>query len=440
MNRRALLAAIGASGIGLHAGCVGEPAEPRGEADVADYDPGDKPPTGVWPQIGYDARHTRYVPHASGPRREPEIAWRAIGDRPVYPPVVDDGLYVAEAWTDGAVLGLDSQSGDIEWTNADPAPMRWTTALIEDTVLAIDRTDGNINRLYGIDPVSGDTQWTQETGIEASSTTRPPSGATISDGDYFIGSNRGVIAGDGATGQPEWEATLTDHTIEGERGTWRTDWAKPCVTENYVFTFDVNKRREETREIYALDRSTGEEVWTAALEFDDDWALQHNLVAGAEHVFVSTLYAPTVSLAYDGPWKGEQRLMALAEDTGDVAWDIGIDGSIREPFAYARGTVYVGSWHPDDETGQLVAIDALEGDVEWTHESDAGSVGPPVIGEQSIFVPVDEAIVAIDRTNRDVEWRLDLDVRPEMLVLVADRLYALTNVNHNHDSEVIAIE
>lgn len=440
MRRRGLLASMGSIGI-LTAGCVADETTPIEEESDRQMTHASPPqPSGSWPQLGYDAHHTRHVPHATGPREHPEIVWRALGDRPVYPPVIDDRLYMSEAWTDGAVLALKNGADEPAWTNTNPAPIRWATALHDDRVLTIDRTSNNANRLYGIDTESGETEWTQRDGIEASSSVNPAMAPTIRDGEYYIGSNRGIIAGDASTGATDWEAILAEHMIETEDGTWRTDWAKPCVTEDLAITCDVTQRREETRDVYAVDRSTGDEEWTASIQLDDQWQIQPNLVAGAGYVFVSAVYSVPVIMDYDGPWKGEQRIYTIDLDSGAISWNISLDGSMSGPMAYADGHLYVAEFEPYEEVAQLTVIDVVEETVAWTYETSHRFANTPVVGEDTVYLSFDESIVAIDRFQQEKRWTVEIGESSSWSALVDETLYVLTRPNHDSDSEIIAIQ
>lgn len=131
--------------------------------------------------------------------------------------------------------------------------------------------------------------------------------------------SRAVIACEAATGDIEWTATLGKHVIDTENGpTWRTDWATPAVTADRVFTFDTTESYQETREVYAIDRATGEREWTAKLDVGDGWSLKGHVVAGPDRVFVSALN-PHASTGFDdSEWSGVERLFALKAESGAV--------------------------------------------------------------------------------------------------------------------------
>lgn len=432
MRRRTAIATAGALLTGSFAGCVdavNQPATPVGS---------DVPPASVWTQIGGNAQHTRHV-DARGPRDGAEIAWEAL-DRPVYPPVVDDALYLTEGWTDGAALSIGPDEGDERWTNDDLPPSRWAPALGEDHLFVLSRTEGNVVRLHALATETGEQSWGREDGITASSSSRPPSGPTIENGTVYLPSNRGVVAVDAATGDPEWEATFGPHVVDTDGPMWRTDWAKPTVTAGRVITFDLNDGYQRGREVYAVDTESGEPDWTAELALPDDWELKWRAVAGSGRVFVSAL-RPMVAAESneESGWTGAERLFALEVDSGTVEWEQELTGKTLHPVAYAEGTLYVGEWLPEPDTGRLHALDAADGSVEWSYETDAGAVLSPTVAGDTVYVGQDESLVAVAREDGERRWELNIGDRPGPPVVVGDTAYVQTDPGHNYESRIVAV-
>lgn len=440
MRRRSVLATAGSVLTGGVAGCLSPARSDANAGDDKTSSPDDSIPPGTWPQVAYDARNTRHTPEARGPRDDATVAWSALGDRPVYPPVVDDALYLTEAWTGGAAIAIAPDDGTIQWSNTDLPPMRWAPALHENRLFVITRQEGNVVRLHALDTATGDQAWVREEGITASSGERPPIGPTVRDGSVYLGSNRGVIACEAATGAIEWTATLGPHLVEIEGGpTWRTDWATPAATVDRVFTFDMNDSYQQAREVYAVDRATGDPAWTAELELADGWSLQGHVVAGSEHVFVSAL-DPHVGLANDdSDWSGTERLFALNTATGDVVWKWELTGKTLRPPAYANGTLYVGEWYPDADTGRLHAVNADDGSIDWTYRTEIGAVRSPTVAGDTVYIVQGEELAAVAAGDGGQRWHLEVDARPGSPVVVEDKVYLHTNPGHNDDSQLLAI-
>lgn len=456
MRRRTFLTTVGALTGGSLAGCLesrrgGSPT--ADDAPVTPEDtatPGEPDPTDAvsspnepaaaerWPQLAYDAANTRQTP-ARGPRDGAELAWDALGDRPVYPPAVDGDLYLTEAWTDGTAFALTADDGSETWSNSDLPPVRWAPAVSERTLLVLTRAEGNAVRLHGLDTATGDERWVREEGITASSGSNPPMGPTVRDGTLYIGSDRGILACEAATGSVEWTATLGEHVVSVDGGpTWRTDWATPAVTADRAVTFDTNDSFRETRAVFAVDRETGSRAWTAELDLAEGFVLQGHAVAGADSVFVSAL-DPHSGLTGSGePWSGTERLFALDEATGELSWEWELAGKTLSPPAYAEGSLYVGEWDPDANTGRLHAVDAADGTQRWTYRTEAGGVKSPTVARDTLYIAQGRELAAVSMDGT-VRWRLPLDERPGALVVVGSSVFVQTNPGHNDDSHLLAV-
>lgn len=449
MNRRQyLVAACGA--LAPVAGCVESPEQSDGrnatETDASgalrDETVTTRPADdrGAWPQVGRDARNTSHAPGASGPRGEVAVAWRSLGDRSVFRPVVGDHLYLTENWTDGAALSLDAADGSQRWTDRSLPPMRWAPALHDGRMLVVTRTRENVVRLHALDLATGTEEWSRAEGVTASTSSYPATGPTVADDRIYLGSNTGVLCLDAATGRIVWEAKLGEHVVETDDGpTWRTDWATPAVTDERVFTFDTNDSYRATREVYAIDRATGERDWTATLDLADGWYLTGHAVAGTDRVFVAAL-DPEVSVNSSDEWSGSQRLYALDAASGSVAWRWELsDEKLLGPPAYAAGTLFVGTWDPEADTGRLVAVEAGDRSESWTYATDAGGVGTPAVGSDAAYVRQGRELAAVGRDDGSLDWRLPFDERVSDPVVAHDAVYALAGGGRDDDNHVVAV-
>jgi outer membrane protein assembly factor BamB len=439
MRRRTALTTMSSVVTGTVAGCLGSMR--GGSSDPEDGMPSPDPaPAGTWPQVARDARNTRHAPAARGPRDDATVAWTSLGDRPMYPPVVDDGLYLTEAWTGGTALSVAPEDGSVQWSNASLPPMRWAPALHEDRMLVVTRAAGNLVRLHALDAATGDQAWVREEGITAAAGEHPPTGPTVRGGTVYLGSNRGLVACDAATGTVELTATLGKHVMDASGGpTWRTDWATPAVTADRAFTFDMNAAHGRTREVHAVDCATGDRAWTAELDVADGWSLKAHAVAGQERVFVLALDAHTSLTGDDSDWSGSERLFALDAATGDVAWTWGLPRKTLGPPAYADGTLYVAEWYPDADTGRLHAVDATTGTVTWTYRTDVGGVRSPTVADDTVYVVQGEQLGAIAADDGTRRWRLEIDAHPGSPVVVGDEMYVTTEPRRGKDSRLLAI-
>jgi outer membrane protein assembly factor BamB len=441
MRRRTVLTTVSGALLGAAAGCVSAPGRESGGGTegtpTGSAEPSAETPAGTWPQVAYDARNTRHTPNARGPRNDATVAWQSLGDRPVYPPVVDSDLYLTEAWTGGTALSLAATDGTERWSNGDLPPMRWAPALHDGRLFVLSREAGNVVRLHALDTATGEQVWVRERGVTASSGEHPPVGPTVHGGSVYLASSRGVLACGATTGDVEWTATLGPHVVETEDGpTWRTDWATPAVTPERVFTFDTTESYRATREVYAVDRATGGREWTAELDVGDGWSLGGYAVAGADRVFVRAV-KPFAAVG-DSLRPGAARLFALDADSGAVTWDWAVSKRTLTLPAYADGTLYVGAWAPGADAQRLHALDAADGSRQWTYRT-PNSVRTPTVAGDTLYVSQGESLDAVDVADGTRRWRLDIGARVAPPVVVGDTAYVRTNPGHDYDSRVLAV-
>lgn len=401
-------------------------------------------PASAWPQLGYDARNTRHAPDARGPRDDTTVAWTSLGDRSVHPPVVDDALYLASsAWTDGTALSLGLEDGDERWSNSELAQVRWAPALHENRLLVLTFERDSGVRLHALDTATGEQTWVQEEGLTASTGKSPPNSPTVRDGTIYVGSDRGVVACDAATGDIDWTTAL-DATAgeEGGKSPTRTSWATPSVTADLAVTFDRNDTHGQTRAVYAVDSASGDEEWTADLDVGDGWSLEGHPVVGADYVFVAAVQSDAEALSDDdSEWSGAARLFAIEADSGTVAWDVDWPHKTLHPPAFADGTVYVAEWQPgaDSETARVHALDESGGSVTWTYETGTSGVPSPTVAGDTVYVNQGEELAAVARADGKRRWRLDVGDRTGPPVVVGATAYLRTKPWRNEPSRVVAV-
>jgi len=319
--------------------------------------------------------------------------------------------------------------------------MRWAPALHEHRLLVLTRAEGNVVRLRALDTASGEQLWSRQEGITATSSVGGPISPTVRGDTVYIASNRGIIACDATTGDIEWTVDLGLHVVETEDGpTWRTDWAKPAVTAERAVTFDTNDGYRKLREVYAVDRATGDRDWTAELELDRRWEFKRHAVVGSSRVFVSALKSAVSAGGSDSEWSGTERLFALDAETGAVAWDWDLPRKTLTPPAYADGTLYVGEWYPDADTGRLHALNAADGSINWTYETDVGAVLSLTVATDTVYLGQGDELAAVARTDGSRRWRLSIGDRAGPPVVVGDAAYVQTSPGHNSESRLLAIQ
>lgn len=394
--------------------------------------------SGSWPQVPYDSRNTRHNPSERGPRHGAKVAWRSLSDRPLHSPVVDGDLYLTESWTEGAALSLSAKTGDMRWSNSDFPPMRWPPALHDGRMFVITRTRENSVSLHSLETATGNQMWVREEGITATSSHYLPPGPTVRDESIYLGSDRGVIACDATTGDIEWSAELGPHVIKTDKSTWRTDWAKPAVTADRVFTFDTNRGNQGPLKVYSVNRSTGDRDWTAELDDDDGWYPIGYVVAGSDLLFV-TANKPTIYVEGDPIEVGDGWLFGLDPPSGDVVWDWKRPGRNLSAPAYAAGNVYLSETDPKTDTQRVHALSESDGEVLWTYRAENAFGGIPTLARDVMYIGHGTLLDAVDTTDGTRRWRLDVGLPAGRPAVVGNTIFLQTNPIYDNESRLLAI-
>jgi outer membrane protein assembly factor BamB len=99
---------------------------------------------------------------------------------------------------------------------------------------------------------------------------------------------------------------------------------------------------------------------------------------------------------------GDNLVLALDAETGDLVWQFEAEHSIWSTPVYEDGVLYVGSLDK-----HLYALDAETGDLVW-EQALAGSIsGAVVVGKDLIYVgSFDKQLHALDKATGDIRWEV----------------------------------
>jgi len=160
-------------------------------------------------------------------------------------------------------------------------------------------------------------------------------------------------------------------------------------------TFDTNDGYQTTREVYALDRSTGDREWTAELTVRDRWHLRGYVVAGDERVFIPAMKPYAQGYQDDPDAVGDGRLVVLNSETGETVWHRSFPEGTDALRAFDGGLLV--------RTGEsLVALDG-DGERRW-RRSVAPGAAVAVEAGHAVVAGEDVVGVAPDGT---VDWDLE---------------------------------
>lgn len=421
-TRRGFLGATAGFALGALAGCVEDPPtegigeSPNGtlgsESGPSDTPSGTGAPSasgGVWPQFGADPRNSGYSTAVSGPgKRDPERAWRYDAETPTMntsPVVGDEVVYVPGSGDPGLIHAVDIQSGDQRW-QFEPAGYASSAPALADGTLYIG-TWGK--RFYAIDAATGDEQWSRHIGHRFGS-----SSPVVVDGTVYVGTiGDGPLVVSGPEDEEEFEACAF-LALDAETGEvqWQyRDFGERENIESCPAVADGRVVFGAESGLYALDAATGDELWTRSIATHPQSSPA--LVDGV-------VYYGAPVLDDSGP---PARVWALDAVSGETVWTARIDDvSLRTSPAVADGTVYVaasssrvcmGGGGGESECsgvtrGQLYAIDAANGDRQWTAEIKTDTRSSPAVADGMVYVGCRDGLSAVT-TSGENAWQVTFE-------------------------------
>jgi outer membrane protein assembly factor BamB len=260
--------------------------------------------------------------------------WRVFVSDDLRDPVIDDSIVVAGG-SNGALVGIDLQTGAVLWqfaTDATDIRSFQSIAIADSTVYARaygvygDEDQPGMDRpdvLFELDAETGDELWRYD-GVDQQEYIT--GGPTVADGMVIIGATDG--------------------------------------------------------QLHALDADSGDELWSFAPKTDawegaseEDGGIPFNAPAVADGVvYVGTGY-PSDDIENDG------YLFAVDAETGDELWRYQAEDAVNTRPAIGDGVIYAG-----DAAGVLHAIDRDAGSTLWTYSTSAAIAGSPAVVDGVIYV------------------------------------------------------
>ncbi|MDZ7702275.1 MAG: PQQ-binding-like beta-propeller repeat protein [Halobacteriales archaeon] len=377
-SRREFIAASGAAGLALAAGCLGTlGADGRGASLDAEASA----------QFRGGLRRQGVYPDASIPA-EPAVEWVVrdvnTGDHTAAkasPVATPDGDVVIPG--DSGVLRRVTPAGEVVWatrlTTASRG-MHGTPAIANGTVY-IGAYDG---ACYAVDLETGERAWRRRLGDAIGSSPGYHEGQL-----YLAVEHRGpdgsLFALDAATGRPTWvDNRPTDHPHS------------TCAIDRAAGRLLVGSNDGT---LYAWSYPGLEFVWS----FETGRPIKGPVATGA-------------GTAFFGSWDGTAYAVAL--DDGSETWSFDADGLVMSGPAIERssGTVYLGS---HDTT--LYALDLESGAVRWRFESGGRLIGCPTVTAEHVLVgSYDGHLYAVGKATGEPAWRVEGVGRVTSTPLVLD--------------------
>jgi outer membrane protein assembly factor BamB len=311
------------------------------------------------------------------------------------PSVVGDRLYCG---TDtGVFLAARAEDGDVLWQTRFQKTshgIHGSPAVAGDLVY-IGAYDGSMN---AFDRDAGHLVWRQRIGYQVGSSPAVVSAWSMLYSSHEEADGTGdVVALDTARGTLKWRQRTAGHPHSS-------------------VAIDVGRERvfvgDNAGTAYAFAARTGVPTWRRVLE-----------TGPAEFEIKTTpTVIPPLGFVVFGAWSG--KVYALAEDTGEIAWEQMVGGRLMGSHAYlpATHTLFVVS-----AAGGLTALDATTGHERWRHESKASIISSPAVsgdGRAVVFGANDGRVTALSTVDGREIWSTRLDGQVSgSPTLVGNRIY-----------------
>jgi outer membrane protein assembly factor BamB len=361
----------------------------------------------TWPTPQYDARRRGHVPGRLGPQGCPSVQWTWRHDEDITglgmhtsALVVGDTVYIADESPpsreggddDTTMIAIDAATGTERWRVAGAGkPVR--TPTIADEMMFVPMDNG----IQAIDIATQEAGWhtTFVTGQEYDGDSEWAEIPAVVDGTVYAGTHLGTLyAIDAATGGIEWEFEakgLAAERIMDEEPPEVAEVRQAGRFDGPVAAADgiVDAANWDSR-LYAVDATTGEEVWSTFQYSPIDWTSRPSPPA----VHDGTVYTST---------RQSGAVIALDAQTGEQEWvydELGYSEGV--PPAVTDTSVYA-SAGTSSERMFLVALDKATGRRRWQTWIALPSRGP-IVDEQNVYIEQWGTLLACERRSGTEQW------------------------------------
>lgn len=201
---------------------------------------------------------------------------------------------------------------------------------------------------------------------------------TNNSGDTGPG-NGGSTGGDG--GDDGTEST-GDGSTGGNTGAGIDESSMVLVDrQNTGFYPSTSGPREEVQERWSIN-------------FDvDEIASQPAITNGRVYTAIRTR----------SPGNGSGRILSVDAESGNIEWEVPIDGGSRSSPAVVNGIVYIGTFG-----SKVLAINAVSGQIQWEFQARDKFRSSPVIADGVLYIGShDDNVYAIDTAEGEEIWRYE---------------------------------
>jgi polyvinyl alcohol dehydrogenase (cytochrome) len=325
---------------------------------------------------------------AVDPATGDEVWTTAIGGSVIgSPPVTDDALFAASGVT---LFRLDRATGEVEWdakTNEHPFAMASAAPVVVDDLVILGVASGELTvpiedytfagSISAYDTETGEEVWRVDTttaddengagvGIWSTPAVDPERGL------LFVGTGNtyeepsaelanSLVAIDYRTGEIAWSTQFTTPDVFSAGNATGSDsdvGASPNLWTSEGR--DLVGAGDKAGDFHALDRETGEVVWETTLT---PGSVFGGVMAAAAFVDGQLIVASNVGNPENNAPTGVAKAYALDPATGEIRWEVELEGAVYAPVSAVTGVAFVGT-----TTNVMLALDTGTGAELWRHE------------------------------------------------------------------------
>lgn len=358
----------------------------------------------------YTSTNTGTTPD-SGPSSEPDVVREYENASSAAVRLNENAIVTVGSTTsaqDGGVRVLESDgskrwSESLQYPNTEPA-------LFGDRLYLVDAND-----LLCLDIETGETRWEfTEAGPPSDQVVYTAMYGTplLSNGAvYFNGMHGRIWAINAFSGCEQWSTPLTP---DGESNPIS---GVPAVDDGTLYVVgDDGVSTSEFGPLYALDAETGDVLWKS----EEDDIIGETTPVNGDHVYVRTLERNGFS--------STETIRAYDTETGRIDWETELD-DLNTAVVVDDQRVYVGrSWPTANSSGELLALDRSNGGVEWRMDPDAGIVDAPTVGANGVFLTDwDNTLYSVAPGSGKIDWKATDLVSRSSPVVQGDRLFLVSS-------------
>lgn len=312
-------------------------------------------------ETGEDIWDTELAPDVSEKFRMREIFSRAKASEIGFGGgVAYDGgrLFVTSGFR--FVAALDAETGEELWRYETDAPVRTPPTAHRGEVYVVTIT----NELLAFNQATGERVWGHQSFEENARILSSASPAAA--GDLIVApfSSGEVVAFLAGSGRPVWNDTLSQSASLTALANLNDIAGSPVIDRGLVYVVSHAGR------LTAIDIRSGQRVWEAP-------------IAGVQMPWVAGDYIFVVSV--------DAELVCIARENGAVIWVSELSRYKNEKKKKGRiswaGPILVGGHLILISTdGELIKVDASDGEIVATKKIGQGSIVPPIVSDETLFL------------------------------------------------------